>query len=104
MGVGGRLLLPSLRSAVDLARCILRRPDIFIIDGSVGGSHESLPILEAVRAEMAGRSLIVTLAEDVDRSGFDQILTFDGPQLQMAVDGRADEEARFGQEVAVAAS
>ena len=40
VGVGGRLLMPALRTAVDIARCLVRRPEMLVIDGPVGASHE----------------------------------------------------------------
>jgi putative ABC transport system ATP-binding protein len=104
VGVGGRLLMPALRAAVDLARCLVRRPDTLVIDGTIGGSHESLLILDAVRAEMSGRTLVVTLPEDADLTGFDQILAFDGPLLHRTIDRRRDRQTPTDREVAEAAS
>jgi putative ABC transport system ATP-binding protein len=82
VGVGGRLVLPSMRGAIDLARSLIRRPDMLIVDGAIGGGHEGELVLRAVRAEMAGRTLIVTLSEDADTAGFDRVIAFDGAHVK----------------------
>ena len=85
VGVGGRLLFPSMRVAIDLARCLIKRPDIFIIDGLIGGSPETKPILDGIRMETSGRTLIVTLPEGAETDDFDQVISFDGPQFRADV-------------------
>jgi putative ABC transport system ATP-binding protein len=84
VGVGGRLLLPSMRIAVDLARCLIKRPQILIIDGVFGFGQEAETVLSAVQSEMAGRTLLVTLSEEADTTTYDQVIAFEGAQFRHA--------------------
>ncbi|MBV8563942.1 MAG: ABC transporter ATP-binding protein/permease [Methylobacteriaceae bacterium] len=100
VGVGGRLLFPSMRVAIDLARSLIKRPDIFIIDGLIGGSPETKPILDGIRSQTSGRTLIVTLPEGTETEDFDQVISFDGPQLRADVRQSGPGAAMAGEMVA----
>jgi putative ABC transport system ATP-binding protein len=99
VGVGGRLVLPSMRGAIDLARCLIKHPDILIVDGAIGSGHEGEAVLRAVRDEIAGRTLIVTLSDDADTSGFDRVIAFDGAHVKDASEPSPDESASAGEMV-----
>ena len=61
-GYGGRFLFPGTRSAVALARNLIRKPQILILNDALGtlGQVEAEETLARIQTEMAGRTLIVT--------------------------------------------
>ena len=91
VGPGGRLLFQSQRNAIDLARCILRRPDILVIDGAMNGHRpaDALAIIERLRKEFEGRTLIVDLPDGASTEGFDMTVTFENGRLSGLTRGAA---------------
>jgi len=85
VGPAGKHLDPRQRAAIDLARCLIKSPDVLIIDGafSAFGSTDAMHVLTNIRREMRGKTLIASLPEGFDTSGFDQTFAFDGPRLQV---------------------
>lgn len=83
VGPAGKQLDSRQRAAIDLARCLIKSPDVLIIDGvfSTYGSGEAMRVLESVRQAMRGKTLVVTLPEGFDASDFDQIFLFEGPRV-----------------------
>lgn len=83
VGVNGRQLQAPQRIAINLARCLVRRPDILVLDGTLAGlgSVESREIMRRVRENMTGRTLIATFSDVGDTEGFDRVLTFEGARL-----------------------
>jgi putative ABC transport system ATP-binding protein len=83
VGPGGKLLFAPQRAAVAIARCLIRRPEILIVDGGLSefGTTERKRLIEVVRQEMAGRTLIISLADKDLAQGFDRIITFDGVRV-----------------------
>ncbi len=83
VGPGGKQLSGQQRAAVALARAIISRPDILVVDGalSVFGAADTAAITARLRTAMAGRTLIMTAIDAADVAGFDQILHFEGPRL-----------------------
>jgi putative ABC transport system ATP-binding protein len=95
-GSGGRQLQPRQRSAVALARAMIGRPAVLILDNAFAGYSASdvQAALRQIRAELTGRTLLVTLNDSAEAEGLDRILTFDGPKLsQDSRTGAADEAA-----------
>jgi putative ABC transport system ATP-binding protein len=82
VGPGGKLLYGPQRAAINLARCLVKRPDILILDGalSVFGSGEANALLNRLREAMAGRTLIATVSDPADATGFDMVTSFRGPR------------------------
>lgn len=72
-GHAGRLLFPAQRSAIALARCLMKRPDILIINEGVLNASEpdGAALLERLRRRMAGKSLFVVLRASDPATGFD---------------------------------
>lgn len=83
VGVGGRLLYGPQRSAINLARCLVKHPEILIIDGALSafGPSEARVILGRLRQAMAGNTLIASVSDVGENDGFDAVLKFDGPRL-----------------------
>ncbi len=85
VGPSGRLLSGPQRAAVNLARCLVKRPEILVVDGalSIYGPAESGVILVRLREAMRGRTLIATVSDEADAQGFDQVLKFEGARLSV---------------------
>lgn len=80
-GYGGRLLFPAMKAQIALARCLIKRPQLLILNNAFGAFSpaEARQILARVRVAMAGRTLVVAgrdLGED-----FDVHVSFDGARL-----------------------
>jgi hypothetical protein len=66
-GLGGRDgFTPSERMAIDLARCLVRRPDILVIGLALDdrGAPEIMAGIARLRAARAGRGLVVCLPDE----------------------------------------
>ncbi len=80
-GYSGRLLFPAMKAQIALARCLIKQPQLLILNNAFGAfsQSEARQILTRVRAAMAGRSLIVAERDLAD--GFDLHVRFDGARL-----------------------
>ena len=80
VGPAGRLLTAPQRAAVNLARCLIKRPDILIVDGALAplGDRRAGPVLDTLVAESAGRSLFVVLPDERGIERFDTLVRFAG--------------------------
>jgi putative ABC transport system ATP-binding protein len=85
-GPGGRLLSPTQRSAVALARCLVKRPEILILDQplAVFGEVEGRAILKRVRQRMASATLIAAMRDADTAATFDIVLSIAGGRLKAA--------------------
>jgi putative ABC transport system ATP-binding protein len=94
VGPGGKLLFAPQRAAINLARCLIKRPEVLIVDGALAvfGPSEAKVIMDRIRSKMAGRTVMVTLADSKDAADFDQVLAFDGVRLSFEPD--SDQAAR----------
>jgi putative ABC transport system ATP-binding protein len=86
VGPSGRLLQQEQRASLALARALMPLAAVVVLDGAFSpfGPSEAGRILADIRAEMAGRTLIVSLQDQQQAAGFDSILLFDGPRLAEA--------------------
>ncbi|MBY0613509.1 MAG: cyclic nucleotide-binding domain-containing protein [Beijerinckiaceae bacterium] len=92
-GYGGRLLYPATRMAVALARNIIKKPAIFILNDAFGafGESDASAILRRVRMDMIGRTLLV-IGRKIDAQWpFDMRLSFDGARMAQ-VERKASDE------------
>ncbi len=83
IGPGGRLLSAEQRASLNLARALLPRAELVVIDGALGvfsGSHADR-ILSEIRTELAGRTLVFSLTEEDKALEFDATLVFEGPRF-----------------------
>lgn len=79
-GVSGRLLSPGLRHAVNLARSIVKKPQILIYEAAHIG-HQAYEKVEHIAAALPRTTLIVSLHEGVDAKAYDMALSFEGARL-----------------------
>ncbi|HSI39311.1 MAG TPA: ABC transporter transmembrane domain-containing protein [Xanthobacteraceae bacterium] len=83
VGKSGRLLQPTLRTQVAVARSLVAYPDIAIFESAFSGlpASETKALIGRLREELAQRTLIVTVIEEAEAEGFDRIIRFDGPNM-----------------------
>lgn len=82
-GPGGRLLSPQQRARIALARALLVKPSMLVLDDALlnFSAHDANIILENLRKAMEGHTLVVTLPEQASTAGFDRVLSFAGTKL-----------------------
>jgi putative ABC transport system ATP-binding protein len=103
VGPGGRLLFATQRAAIALARCLIRSPQIIVLDGALSsfGGAEATALLAKVRRSLSGRTLIATLADGGEATGFDRVIEFDGPRVVRGLEApRATETGKKSAEAA----
>lgn len=83
-GPGGRLLLPAHKCALALARCLIKRPKILILDQPdlMFPEGQRAAILEMARRRMAGCTLIVATRDDTVRNAFDVVISTRGNRIE----------------------
>lgn len=83
-GPGGRFLSPAQRAAVALARALVKRPCVLVVNDALSqfGEAERRQILERIQQAMQGASLIVAMKTVDAPPEFDHLVTFAGPRLR----------------------
>lgn len=83
VGTAGRLLTPQERASVNLARCLVKRPDILVIDGALTAFDEvrSQQMTELLLDLFQGRSLFMVLPNDRLVGSFDILMRFPDGQI-----------------------
>ncbi len=78
VGAAGRLLSPQERASVNLVRCLVKRPDILIIDGALAPFDEERAgrILQALLEHFEQQSLFMVLSNDRQSAAFDVQMRF----------------------------
>jgi putative ABC transport system ATP-binding protein len=73
VGTAGRLLSPQERVSVNLVRCLVKRPDILVIDGALSAFDEahSQQLLELLLELLDQQSLFMVLPNDRQAGAFD---------------------------------
>jgi putative ABC transport system ATP-binding protein len=86
VGPGGKLLFGPHRAAINLGRCLVKRPEVFILDGALAGfgGAEAKGLLDRIRKEMAGKTLIATVSDPSEAQGFDRVISFEGARAVLA--------------------
>jgi putative ABC transport system ATP-binding protein len=85
VGKAGKFLQPPLRTKIGLARALVGRPDILILEEVLASlsSSETKAILASLRKEFDGRTLIAALSDNADAREFDRIIRFDGARVEV---------------------
>ncbi|WP_245410955.1 ABC transporter transmembrane domain-containing protein [Microvirga flavescens] len=78
VGTAGRLLDAQQRAGVNLVRCLVKKPDIFVLDGALTSFDEGrAQMLIGVLSEVCeGRSLFMVLPNDRQAEAFDILVRF----------------------------
>lgn len=83
-GYAGRLLFPAVKTQIALARCLIKRPSLLILDNALSSLSptEGKAVLRRLRDDMKGRTLI-TVAREYDADvAMDVSVVFDGAKLR----------------------
>ncbi|MCB8820134.1 ABC transporter transmembrane domain-containing protein [Microvirga rosea] len=83
VGTAGRLLTPQERACVNLARCLVKSPDILILDGALSPFDEirAQKMTEVLFELSEGRSLFMVLPNDRQAGPFDVLMRFKNAQI-----------------------
>lgn len=102
IGPSGRLLQPEQRASLALARALMPMSAVVVLDGvfSAFSPSEAREILTAIRGQMEGRTLIVSLSDRQQAVDFDTVLSFNGSQLAEARIARDDPSAKAEKQAA----
>jgi len=78
VGTAGRLLSPQERASINLVRCLVKRPDILVIDGALAPFDEerSERIRTALLEDLEQQSLFMVLPHDRQAAAFDVQMRF----------------------------
>lgn len=83
VGKGGRLLQPLQRVKFSIARALVNRPDVLVLDGTLSNlpTGETATLLAGIREAMTGKTLVVTTSDARAAQAFDQVFHFKDARL-----------------------
>jgi ABC-type multidrug transport system fused ATPase/permease subunit len=83
VGVGGARLAPQQRAKVAIARCLLKRPDIMVVNEATAilDARGQARTMDGILKECAGRTLVWVLHNPALAEKFDQVLVFGDGKL-----------------------
>ncbi|MFL5152939.1 MAG: ABC transporter transmembrane domain-containing protein [Microvirga sp.] len=78
VGPAGRLLTAQQRASVNLVRCLVKRPDIMVVDGALApfGETQKRQLLTLLIQVTDGRSLFTVLPNEREIEGLDAVIRF----------------------------
>jgi ABC-type multidrug transport system fused ATPase/permease subunit len=87
-------LLPTETPAIDLARCLVRRPDVLVVESALDGLHgeAATELVGRLRRALIGRGLVLVASEfpaPMDRPPFDLVVRLARGGLTSVEDRRA---------------
>ena len=84
VGTGGSRLSLAQRQRAAIARALLKRPDLLILNEATTAldGHAQAKVSEGIRQDMAGRGLIWVLHRASLARDFDRVLVMSGGKLQ----------------------
>src|SRR3712207_3070239 len=83
VGPAGRLLNAQQRASINLVRCLVKRPDLLVVDGALAPYDETraLHMMNVVLELSAERSLFFVLPNDRQAENFDILMRFGQGQV-----------------------
>jgi putative ABC transport system ATP-binding protein len=90
VGPAGRLLTAQQRASINLVRCLVKRPDILVVDGALAPFDETRAqqLIKVIQELSRERSLFFVLPNDRQAEGFDVLMRFRGGQVTTERGGR----------------
>jgi putative ABC transport system ATP-binding protein len=78
VGPAGRMLSAPQRASVNLVRCLVKRPDILVIDGALApfGEGHRRQLVSLLLGRSAEASLFMVLPNERETAGFDAVVRF----------------------------
>jgi putative ABC transport system ATP-binding protein len=95
VGPAGRMLSAPQRASVNLVRCLVKRPDLLVVDGALapfGETHRSKLVRFLLETD-AKRSLFMVLPNERETEGFDALIRFADAKAEI-VSLRTDEKSK----------
>lgn len=88
-GYAGRLLFPAMKAQIALARCLIKQPQLLILNNAFGafGQTDARLILNRIRTAMVGRTVIVAGRDLASEEGYDLHIAFEGARLSAVQSG-----------------
>ena len=83
VGPAGRLLTSQQRASISLVRCLVKRPDILVVDGALAPFDEAKAkhLRDMLIAFSEGASIFFVLPNDRDMENFDWVMRFSGGKI-----------------------
>ena len=83
VGISGRAMHTHQRAAINIARGLIKRPSLCIVDGALAAfsAADATHIVARLREHFAGRSLVVTLNDPAEAEAFDRVMAFEGARM-----------------------
>lgn len=84
VGLDGAFLSVSQRQRVALARCLIKRPDVLVLNDAFAAiePHRQTPIITAVRDHIRGRSLLLIEGSEINATGMEHVFDVTNGRLQ----------------------
>jgi putative ABC transport system ATP-binding protein len=100
VGPAGRMLTAPQRASVNLVRCLVKRPDILVIDGALApfGEGHRKQLVGMLLERSAERSLFMVLANERETDGFDALIRFRSGRAELVELKALPESRKSGQE------
>ncbi|HEX8664506.1 MAG TPA: ABC transporter ATP-binding protein [Beijerinckiaceae bacterium] len=78
VGPAGRLLTAQQRASVNLVRCLVKRPDLLVVDGALApfGEAQRRSLASLLHDVTEGRNLFMVLPNDRESEGFGALIRF----------------------------
>jgi len=78
VGPSGRLLSAPQRASLDLVRCLVKKPDVMVVDGALApfGERQAQRLMALIREISAGRALFVVVPNEAAAQDFDTVIRF----------------------------
>ena len=91
VGHAGRSLFPAQKMALGLARCLIKQPEMLILNNAlpISSGEDQGDLLARIRALMAGRTLLMVVKDPELAKGFDHAILFREGRVKS--DARASE-------------
>ena len=89
IGIGGSRLSTAQRQKLALARCLIKRPDMLVLDDALSALDPAAQsaVLAHVRSEMAGRSLILLEPAEARSGDFERVFLVENGKIAEATKG-----------------
>ena len=96
VGPAGRLLTPAQRASVNLIRCVVKKPDLLIVDGALVSFAERRieDIIRFLIGATEGRTLVASLPNDRHVGLFDAAIRFEDHRLVLTEAAPAEAAAQ----------
>jgi putative ABC transport system ATP-binding protein len=94
VGPGGRLLNSAQRASVNLVRCMVKNPDILVLDGALAplGEQRARQILKLLVDSIGERTLVVVLPNEREADSFDVVVRLRNGRAELEERGRPPPE------------